>query len=848
MSLKDLPIFLFMNGDKLKTIKKNLENIIKDGVNYYKFYNTIAKANDLYFTCNHFVSAYVLYCFETNMNFPNLDKDFFSMAFKAISKKSCGPKPKGENLNLVNNLDRFFSDKFVDVLKEKNNKTTDFEMFKLSSTNLSYIVGCYTIQMETMFKNNVVLNFFKYVHQYVNCHFIKNNVGKKSRKEFKKLSDEDKRIYLSEKQKESEENKLIRDEIMKVKNDLCNNVSEDTYSSHQKYHKWINNNKDIIFPKIENNLSYEDDIKVNYSKYLKHMLLMNAVLEKNNKKMFMALPLRTELYDKYVTFNTAAIRDIFGEVNSALTNAQVWEKYFNINYKPNRKNKINENDNKLISLNRFHFNEQISTDGVAVSISLIREDQIEVKKLKSERKSKASINSRKMNKNFTNEERGKFQNDKKEEVKKEKFKKMQFKKEITKKNKEIFKNLPDKEKEKKRLEIKLNNNKIEYIEDAVKDETYRKFLLQCYEKNRLIVDDPGSRSKGSFLGKGKQSKNGSGQIRDDNIFFSYTSQRSIKETKRLKYMKKIDDKKHETGIKEGEKCLAKLNSKTVDFNKFIEFAKIKINLRKKYSSYEKVKMKEELNEKVNNLKQEIYEIRSKLVKNPSDEKIFKDVIVAETNKLQTVNELKSNENCVDMNNHIRKLKWFGYINKRRSEDKFLNELEEIYGKKAIIIIGDWSGKGKIRRISMPCMGTRKLLSKRFKTFLINEYNSSKLCYKTEKEGKNLIAEAKDKDGNLKYNIKLHSVITFEMGENNVGCINRDYNATKNFAKQVESLVTTGKKAECFTQKLKQPPMINTKKEKVITLKKENNRGKGCKKAFTDLKRIKRQGTYKLNNP
>ena len=403
------------NGNKLKTIKDNLKKIKKKGINYDKFDEIISKANDAYFICNHFINAYFLYCFEKKIDFPLLDKDFFSMSFKAISKKSVGPKPKGVNEDTLKKLEKFFQDEFINVLKDSSVKTYDIEDFKLNMTNLSFIIDHYVTQMEVMFKNNIILNFFKYVHQYVNNHFLTFEVKIIPRKEFKKLSNNEKEIYLQKRKEETDRNNIIRQEIFKVKNDLCENKIE--YLSDKKYHKWIDEHKKIIFPELKDGLLFEDDIKLNYHAYLKHMLLMNVILEKNNKKMFTALPLRTELYDKYVTFNTQAIRDIFGEVHSGLSSKQIWEKYFNINYKPNRKPEF-KNSIQVYHSNWFFFNEQICTDGTAVSINLIREDQIEVKNTKSKNKSNASKKSRQLTKNMTKDERSKFQNDKKEKQKK----------------------------------------------------------------------------------------------------------------------------------------------------------------------------------------------------------------------------------------------------------------------------------------------------------------------------------------------------------------------------------------------------------------------------------------------
>jgi hypothetical protein len=66
--------------------------------------------------------------------------------------------------------------------------------------------------------------------------------------------------------------------------------------------------------------SYEDDIKVNHHKYLKHMLIMNNELEKSGYKLFTAVSLRTEITDKYVHIDTGALKDIF---NISMSNDEV---------------------------------------------------------------------------------------------------------------------------------------------------------------------------------------------------------------------------------------------------------------------------------------------------------------------------------------------------------------------------------------------------------------------------------------------------------------------------------------------------------------------------------------------
>jgi hypothetical protein len=75
---------------------------------------------------------------------------------------------------------------------------------------------------------------------------------------------------------------------------------------------------------------------------------------------------------------------------------------------------------------------------------------------------------------------------------------------------------------------------------------------------------------------------------DNNKIFNYRTSRRIRETKRNKINKLIDNKKKKTSIGEfddltiklAECMLSKLNKKTVNYSKFNEFIKKKLRLRK----------------------------------------------------------------------------------------------------------------------------------------------------------------------------------------------------------------------------------------------------------------------------
>jgi hypothetical protein len=91
----------------------------------------------------------------------------------------------------------------------------------------------------------------------------------------------------------------------------------------------------------------------------------------------------------------------------------------------------------------------------------------------------------------------------------------------------------------------------------------------------------------------------------------------------------------------------------------------------------------------------------------------------------------------------RKLNWRTKTYRQKSEDKFVNRIEETYGKplkklsstnpnsgknKCVIIYGDWSRRSQMAGLT-PTMniGLRRIIAKKFITLSINEFNTSKKC-------------------------------------------------------------------------------------------------------------------------
>ena len=143
-----------------------------------------------------------------------------------------------------------------------------------------------------------------------------------------------------------------------------------------------------------------------------------------------------------------------------------------------------------------------------------------------------------------------------------------------------------------------------------------------------------------------------------------------------------------------------------------------------------------------------------------------------------------NNETKDFYNKIlfRKLSFRRFVKTKKSEDKLLNEIENKYlskeekekDKKIVLFYGDYSrGTAMKGTYSTPNLGLKRLLSKRFEIFDINEYKTSKLYNKDYRELTNL----KIRKG--KHLHSLHEVLTQKEDTEKRIFVNRDVNACKN---------------------------------------------------------------------
>lgn len=209
----------------------------------------------------------------------------------------------------------------------------------------------------------------------------------------------------------------------------------------------------------------------------------------------------------------------------------------------------------------------------------------------------------------------------------------------------------------------------------------------------------------------------------EEIFFRYTRKQRNAESKKNRN-KKIMKKIKSAEIIGKETLMAKHNSKTCDPKKFEIYLKAKITLNRELTEH---------------YVQKIY----------------------------------------------RKLKFNMYTNTQKSESHMLNNFTAKMGKpeETIVVFGDYSKKETMKG-SEPHITKRikrLMVNRGYKIYLINEYNTSKLCNKCSSVTKNVKEE---KDGEVK---KIWKLIRCTSGECSM-CHNRDKNAVRNMKKIMWSLI------------------------------------------------------------
>jgi hypothetical protein len=320
----------FRNNEKsaYKTFKIPLKTILHNHKVIQPHINDLVFImNDLVIHTYQFIRLYVLYCYTNNKNIPTINETFILYCIKSLGIRDNRGK-KGTDIELLEVLELFYINEYQPLLQHE----------KTNLKNTSFLLPYLATQIHTSLHNNFQEHFIQHFLRFIN-------------KTTNKIT-EDKPTLFSFK------NKLL----MMEKTD-------------EMFNDWKTRHLPNILPtEIKKNIHY--DIKSRPFEYLKGMLYMNSVLEKQENKLFQPLPLRNNIIPKHIIIDTASLINLFtpekdkegnkikkGELLSNVKDNQtdIWSNFLDM------KNKIFKNKH-------YQFHNQIQTDGISCCLLFIRKD------------------------------------------------------------------------------------------------------------------------------------------------------------------------------------------------------------------------------------------------------------------------------------------------------------------------------------------------------------------------------------------------------------------------------------------------------------------------------------------
>jgi hypothetical protein len=350
--------------DYMKTIKNNINNVLKDKAVLPIINDLVIRTNKIVIHSCNFIKLYYIYLYENDLVFPSIDKNFICDVFKVITKRkdNRGATPEKDYSDLLKNLYKFYNEHYI---------TTIYDNEIIYYDKLSYILAYEAIDIEKNINNNIQEHFITHLNQFVNHSF---NL-QEQKDEIKKIKDKEVR---------KEKYKSLTNEFKKVKDDLVSLTND--LKADEKYHSWIKEHKKHIIPNKptfdKNSIYY--DLYSNTKDYLKSFIYINIQLEKLNDilledstnidkvkqiKLFNILPLRSNIIPKNICIDTCALISNFLGDESTATHFKNYKKENNQFKLWNRVLKL---DNKIFKKNNYEFNYMIRTDGISVGILFIR--------------------------------------------------------------------------------------------------------------------------------------------------------------------------------------------------------------------------------------------------------------------------------------------------------------------------------------------------------------------------------------------------------------------------------------------------------------------------------------------
>ena len=320
----------FRNAEKsvYKTFKIPLKTILVNRATIQPVINHLVfEMNDLVIHTYQFIRLYILHQYTNNQPLPELDDTFILYCIKSLGTRDNRGK-KGKDTDLLELLEEFYKTEYQPLLNHE----------KTNLKNTTFLLPYLATQIHTSLSNNIQEHFIQHFLRFIN-------------KTTNEITEDKPKLFQFKKQ------------IMDL------SETDAMFSNWKQLHL-----PNILPAEIKKSVYY--DVKVRPFDYLKGMLYMNSILEKQESKLFQPLPLRNNIIPKHIIIDTASLINLFcpekdkngnkvkkGELLSNVKDNQheVWCNFLNL------KNKIFKNK-------YYQFHNQIQTDGISCCLLFIRKD------------------------------------------------------------------------------------------------------------------------------------------------------------------------------------------------------------------------------------------------------------------------------------------------------------------------------------------------------------------------------------------------------------------------------------------------------------------------------------------
>ena len=351
--------------DFYKCVKVPLKHVLKHPeINIPKIQETAIIANKIVIHTLQFMKLYLLDYYNKNGKLQIIDKTFINTCIKIQCDETIGGRPASEKVQqLKDELNAFYNKEYKPLTQNET----------LSYKHMNTILDYLTIDILTMYENNIKLHYVEYLERYVNVKWKKQFFIEKIGK-----------LNLTKKDKDKRINDLCN-QLRKIKNDLLN-VENTIYKSNSSYHKWIDENKKILLPNKQefkkNNVYY--DIQCSPQDYLSSMIFIMKEIQKEKLSVQNVFPMRNEIVPKNIRLDTTTLvhllmtktqgkkSDYLFKGNLKLNEDKIWKFFF-------------RTERQCFKKKWYSFHHMIETDGISCSILLLRTDKIgkQVQQMKS---------------------------------------------------------------------------------------------------------------------------------------------------------------------------------------------------------------------------------------------------------------------------------------------------------------------------------------------------------------------------------------------------------------------------------------------------------------------------------